>query len=74
MNDSENLSKLLSHLPPEVFREFMVDEFSLAMPILDKKQGKKEQRAVMQAFLSALDVGPKRQSQIRGVAGRHLLF
>ena len=72
MNDSENLSKLLSHLPPEVFREFMVDEFSLAMPILDKKQGKKEQRAVMQAFLSALDVGVR--WKIEEVAERIVLL
>src|SRR5690554_4491786 len=35
MNDAENLSKLLGHLPPEVFREFMVNEFHLAMPDLD---------------------------------------
>jgi len=27
MNDAENLSKLLGHLPPAVFREFMVVEF-----------------------------------------------
>ena len=47
MNDAENLSKLLGHLPPPVFREFMVGEFDLAMPDLDKKQGKQEQRAVM---------------------------
>jgi hypothetical protein len=40
MNDAENLSKLLGHLPPAVFREFMVDEFSLAMPDLDKKRPK----------------------------------
>ncbi|MCX7201365.1 MAG: hypothetical protein NTV17_03480 [Burkholderiales bacterium] len=46
MNDAENLSKLLGHLPPAVFREFMVGEFALAMPDLDKKQGKQEQRAV----------------------------
>ena len=60
MNDSENLSKLLGHLPPTVFREFMVSEFSLAMPDLDKKQGKQEQRAVMEPVLSALDVSARR--------------
>jgi hypothetical protein len=32
MNDAENLSKLLGHLPPAVFREFMVEEFELTMP------------------------------------------
>ena len=61
MNDSENLSKLLGHLPPTVFREFMVSEFSLAMPELDKKQGKQEQRAVMEPVLSALDVSARRK-------------
>jgi small subunit ribosomal protein S15 len=44
MNDAENLTKLLGHLPPAVFREFMVDEFSLAMPDPDAKTPKKEQR------------------------------
>jgi hypothetical protein len=29
MNDAENLSKLLGHLPPAVFREFMASKFSL---------------------------------------------
>jgi hypothetical protein len=61
MNDSENLSKLLGHLPPTVFREFMVGEFSITMPDLDKKQGKQEQRAVMEPVLSALDVSARRK-------------
>ena len=61
MNDAENLSKLLGHLPPAVFREFMVGEFSLAMPDLDKKQGKQEQRAVMEPVMSALDVSARRK-------------
>ena len=47
MNDAENLSKLLGHLPPAVFREFMVDEFGLAMPDVDAKKPKKEQREQM---------------------------
>ena len=54
MNDAENLSKLLGHLPPAVFREFMAEEFSLAMPDLDAKKPKKEQREQMEAVLSAL--------------------
>ena len=49
MNDAENLSKLLGHLPPAVFREFMVDEFGLAMPDVDAKKPKKEQREQMEA-------------------------
>ena len=61
MNDAENLSKLLGHLPPDVFRDFMVGEFSLAMPELDKKQGKQEQRAVMEPVLSALGVSERQK-------------
>ena len=72
MNDAENLSKLLGHLPPAVFREFMVDEFALAMPELDKKQGKQEQRTVMKSVLSALEVS-KRQT-IEEVAERIVLL
>ena len=72
MNDSENLSKLLGHLPPTVFRQFMVDEFSLTMPVLDKKQGKQEQRAVMELVLSALDVSARRK--IEEVAERIVLL
>lgn len=54
MNDAENLSKLLGHLPPAVFREFMVDEFGLAMPAVDAKKPKKEQREQIEAVLAAL--------------------
>lgn len=72
MNDSENLSKLLGHLPPTVFRQFMVDEFSLTMPVLDKKQGKQEQRAVMESVLSALDLSVRRK--LEEVAERILLL
>jgi hypothetical protein len=53
MNDAENLSKLLGHLPSAVFREFMVDEFGLAMPDADAKKPKKEQREQMEAVLAA---------------------
>ena len=45
MNDAENLSKLLGHLPPAVFRSFMAAKFSLEMPDLDKKAAKKEDAA-----------------------------
>ena len=55
MNDAENLSKLLGHLPPAVFRSFMAAKFSLEMPDLDKKAAKKDQRAGMEAVLAALD-------------------
>lgn len=52
MNDAENLSKLLGHLPPAVFRSFMAAKFSLEMPDLDKKAAKKDQRAGMEAVLT----------------------
>ena len=61
MNDAENLSKLLGHLPPAVFRSFMAAKFSLEMPDLDKKAAKKDQRAGMEAVLAALDVSARQR-------------
>ena len=61
MNDAENLSKLLGHLPPAVFREFMVEEFGLAMPDVDAKKPKKEQREQMEVVLAALGVGERQR-------------
>ena len=72
MNDAENLTKLLGHLPPAVFREFMADEFSLAMPDLDTKKLKKEQREQMEAVLSALGVSERQR--IEEVAERIVLL
>lgn len=72
MVDAENLSKLLGHLAPAVFREFMVDEFALAMPELDKKQGKQEQRAGMEAVLA--DIGVSQRQKIEEVAERIVLL
>lgn len=72
MNDAENLSKLLGHLPPAVFREFMAEEFSLTMPDLDAKKPKKEQREQMEAVLSALGVGERQR--IEEVAERIVLL
>lgn len=72
MNDAENLSKLLGHLPPPVFREFLVGEFGLAMPELDKKQGKQEQRAILEPALSALSVSERQK--IEEVAERIVLL
>lgn len=72
MNDAENLSKLLGHLPPAVFSEFMVSEFALAMPELNAKQAKREQRAAMDNVLSGLAVS-KRQP-IEDVAERLVLL
>lgn len=72
MNDAENLSKLLSHLPPAAFHEFMQRGFAVVLDPLDPKQGKREQRAGMAAALSALTVG-KRQ-RIEEVAERLVLL
>ena len=72
MNDAENLSKLLGHLPPAVFREFMATKFGLAMPDLDAKQPKREQRAAMEAVLAALAVSVRQR--IEEVAERIVLL
>lgn len=63
MNDSENLSKLLGHLPPAVFGEFLASEYGVSMPVLDPEHGKREQRAVMEAALSALAVGSRQKME-----------
>ena len=72
MNDSENLSKLLTHLSPSVFREFMINDFSLDIAALDPEQGKREQRAMMEAVLSGLDFGERQK--IEEVAERIVLL
>lgn len=72
MNDAENLSKLLGHLPPPVFREFLVNAFDLPMPALDPKSTKRAQRAAMAAVLSALDV--RGRSRIEEVVERIVLL
>lgn len=63
MNDSENLSKLLYHLPPSIFGEFIVSEFGVAVPAPAPKQGKREQRAVMEAVLSTIPVGQRQKME-----------
>ena len=72
MNDAENLTRLLGHLPPEVFHEFMADEFSLSMPELNTKQTKREQRKQMADVLSALSVGERQH--LEEVAERIVLL
>ena len=61
MNDAENLSKLLNHLPPAVFRDGMEEVFGLALPELDPKQIKRAQRARLEAGLAALTVPARRK-------------
>lgn len=72
MNDAENLSKLLGHLPPAIFRDFMVNEFALGMPPLDAKKLKKEQREPMEAALTAIDFAQRQK--IEEVAERIVLL
>lgn len=72
MNDAENLSKLLGHLPPAIFRDFMVNEFALGMPPLDAKKLKKEQREPMEAVLTAIDFAQRQK--IEEVAERIVLL
>ena len=72
MNDAENLTKLLGHLPPSVFRDFVISDFGVAVPALDPKQGKREQRAEMEAVLSAIAVGARQK--IEELAERIMLL
>jgi hypothetical protein len=72
MNDAENLTKLLNHLPPDIFREFMINNFDLIMPDLDPKQGKREQRAQMRTAL--LELAMNIRQQIEEVAERIVLL
>lgn len=72
MNDSENLSKLLTHLSPAVFRDFITSEFHVALQPLDKKLGKGEQRAAMEAELAELEI--KVRQKIEDVAERVMLL
>ena len=39
MKDAQNLAKLLGHLPPKVFRAFMIEEFNATLPELQEKDG-----------------------------------
>ena len=68
MNDAENLCKLLGHLPPGVFHAFLVGQFGVSLPDLNDDLGKREQRAVMEGVLSALDV--RSRQRIEEVAER----
>ncbi|MEX3787339.1 hypothetical protein [Paraburkholderia sp. BR14374] len=72
MNDAENLSKLLGHVTPAVFHEFMVEKFGLDLVDLDDDQTKRDQRAAMEAELTSLDVGERQQ--IEEVAERIVLL
>ena len=60
MNDAENLTKLLVHLSPSIAYHFLTAEIGLLLPKLDPKQGKRVQRAALEAGLAAL---PMRERQ-----------
>lgn len=55
LDDAENLTKLLGHLPPATFRAFMEKQFAIPMPTLDVKSRQKKQRHAMEEVLAALD-------------------
>jgi len=56
MNDAQNITHLLGHLPPAVFHGFMSRTFKLEWPEPDTKLGKREQRAILQAAICDLDI------------------
>ena len=72
MNDAENLTKLMGHLPPIVFHDFVTSEFNIELPPLDTKQSKKAQRETMESALAAIEV-VKRQ-KIEEIAERIVLL
>lgn len=72
MNDAENLTKLLVHLPPSIAYRFLAGEFGLTLPKLDPKQGKRVQRAALEAGLAALPV--RERQKIDEVAERIVLL
>jgi hypothetical protein len=72
MNDAENLTQLLGHLPPAVFHDFLARECALAMPARNTKQSPQQQRAAMQTVLSNIDVA--RRQMIDVVAERLVLL
>jgi hypothetical protein len=72
MNDAENITKLLVHLPPSIAYHFLTAEIGLALPTLDPKQGKRVQRAALEAGLAALPV--RERQKIDEVAERIVLL
>jgi hypothetical protein len=72
MNDAENLTQLLDHLPPAVFRDFLAREFALAIPTHNVKRSPQKQRTHMAAVLSGIDV--VRRQSIENVAETILLL
>ena len=63
MIDAENLYKLLTNLPPQVFRDFVMGEFSVALAETDQKQNKTEQRSALEVQLNALAIAPRQRME-----------
>jgi len=63
MNDAENLSRLLGHLPPALFREFIRDEFDVVMPAAEPRESRRRQRSAMDAALTTLEVADQRKME-----------
>ena len=72
MNDAENLTKLLVHLPPSIAYHFLTAEIGLTLPKLDPKQGKRVHRAALEAGLATLPV--RERQKIDEVAERIVLL
>lgn len=63
MNDAANLSKLLTHLPPDGFRGFIMDECAISMSELDPSKGKRQQRGVMEAVIVAAPLAQRQAAE-----------
>ncbi len=63
MKDAQNLAKLLGHLPPKVFRAFMIEELNATLPELQEKDGKRKQRAEMAQDINALPISSRQNME-----------
>lgn len=61
MNDAENLARLLGHVEPAVFRHLMVTKFDLALPAVDAKKSKTENRGLLATALTDLTVSQRQK-------------
>jgi len=61
MNDAENLARLLGHVEPAVFRHLMVTKFDLALPAVDAKKSKTENRSLLATALTDLTVSQRQK-------------
>jgi len=61
MKDARNLAKLFSHLPPETFRIFVIEEFGFPLPELNGKDEKRKQRADLKQAINGLTVSDRQK-------------